>query len=94
MVSSNWLIFIYSVTYNQVLQSSLGYFISPLLFVALAVAVLRERLRGAQLVAIVIAALGVGYLVARFGQIPGSRSVLPCRSCSMACCARSRRSRR
>jgi chloramphenicol-sensitive protein RarD len=70
MVSSNWLIFIYSVTYNQVLQSSLGYFISPLLFVALAVAVLRERLRGAQLVAIVIAALGVGYLVARFGQIP------------------------
>jgi chloramphenicol-sensitive protein RarD len=70
MVSSNWLIFIYSVTYNQVLQSSLGYFISPLLFVALAVAVLRERLRGAQVVAIVIAALGVAYLVVRFGQIP------------------------
>jgi len=70
MVSSNWLIFIYSVTYSQVLQSSLGYFISPLLFVALAVAVLRERLRGAQLVAIVIAALGVAFLVARFGQIP------------------------
>lgn len=70
MVSSNWLIFIYSVTYNQVLQSSLGYFISPLLFVALAVVVLRERLRGAQLVAIVIAAIGVGYLVARFGQVP------------------------
>jgi hypothetical protein len=35
-VSSNWLLFIYSVTVNQVLQSSLGYFMSPLLFVALA----------------------------------------------------------
>ena len=51
MVSSNWLLFIYSVTVNQVLQSSLGYFMSPLLFVALAVVILRERLRPMQMLA-------------------------------------------
>ncbi len=70
MVSLNWLLFIYAITVNQILQSSLAYFINPLLFVALAVVVLKERLRFAQVVAIAVAAAGVLYMTARGGQVP------------------------
>jgi chloramphenicol-sensitive protein RarD len=70
MVSINWLLFIYAISINQVLQSSLAYFINPLLFVAMAVVLLKERLRAAQVVAIVIAAAGVLYLTTRGGQVP------------------------
>ncbi len=70
MVSINWLLFIYAISINQVLQSSLGYFINPLLFVAMAVVLLKERLRAAQIVAIVVAATGVLYLTARGEGVP------------------------
>src|SRR5215218_9670162 len=70
MVSINWLLFIYAITINQVLQASLAYFINPLLFVAMAVVLLKERLRPAQIVAIVIAAVGVLYMTVRAGELP------------------------
>jgi chloramphenicol-sensitive protein RarD len=48
LIALNWLIFIYSVATNQVLQASLGYFINPLLSIGLGMLFLRERLRGWQ----------------------------------------------
>jgi chloramphenicol-sensitive protein RarD len=70
MVSLNWLLFIYAISIDQLLQSSLAYFINPLLFFAIAVVVLKERLRAAQVGAIVIAGAGVVYLTVRTGEVP------------------------
>ena len=55
LIALNWLIFIYAVVSEQVVETSLGYFINPLLSVALGVVFLRERLRGWQRVAVLIA---------------------------------------
>jgi chloramphenicol-sensitive protein RarD len=60
LIAANWLIFIYAVSSRQVLQASLGYFINPLLSVALGVLFLRERLRRLQWVAVGIAGFAVG----------------------------------
>lgn len=65
LIALNWLIFIYSVASRQVLQASLGYFINPLLSVALGVIFLRERLRRWQWVAVIIATLAVVNLTLR-----------------------------
>ena len=55
LIALNWLIFIYSVTTHQLLQASLGYFINPLLSIALGMVFLRERLRGWQWLAVAVA---------------------------------------
>ena len=59
LIGINWLIYIWAVNNGQTLAGSLGYFINPLVNVALGVAVLGERLRKWQGVAIAVAALGV-----------------------------------
>jgi chloramphenicol-sensitive protein RarD len=59
LMALNWLIFIYSVTTRQLLQASLGYFINPLLSVALGMIFLRERLHGWQWIAVLIASMAV-----------------------------------
>jgi len=70
VLSINWYTFIYSVQINQVKESSLGYFINPLLSVALGMAVLRERLRPWQAVALAIACGGVLFITISRGQVP------------------------
>ena len=65
LIALNWLIFIYSVVSKQVLQASLGYFINPLLSVALGVVFLREKLRPFQWCAVAIASLAVANLALR-----------------------------
>lgn len=62
LIALNWLLFIYSVASRQVLQASLGYFINPLLSVALGVIFLRERLRGWQWLAVLVACAAVANL--------------------------------
>jgi chloramphenicol-sensitive protein RarD len=62
LIAMNWLIFIYAVTTKQLLQASLGYFINPLLSVALGMIFLRERLRGWQWLAVGIAGAAVANL--------------------------------
>lgn len=59
LLALNWLIFIYAVATKQVLEASLGYFINPLLSVALGILFLRERLRPWQWVAVLFAVLGI-----------------------------------
>jgi len=70
LVSSNWLIFIWAIANDHVLESSLGYYINPLLNVVLGVVILRERPRSVQWFAILLATVGVGNLIGAFGQIP------------------------
>ncbi len=69
-LSINWLTYIWAVNANYVVESSLGYFITPLLNVALGVLLYKERMRGGQWVAIVLAGAGVLYLAIVYGHFP------------------------
>lgn len=75
-LSINWLTYIYAVNTNQVIESSLGYFINPLVSVMFGVLFLRERLRNVQWLAVGIAALGVAYLTWDYGRLPWIALVL------------------
>ena len=55
LIATNWLLFIWAVTHGEILASSLGYFLNPLVNVALAVVFLRERLRPWQVAAVSLA---------------------------------------
>lgn len=70
IMAVNWLIYIYSVATDEVLQASLGYYITPLLNVALGVMVLRERLTRLQSLAVALAAIGVAVQAIGVGIVP------------------------
>lgn len=70
LIAINWGIFIYAIFTSRVADSSLGYYINPLVTVALGVVVLRERLHAAQSVAIGLALVAVAVLGAEVGGIP------------------------
>ena len=78
LIALNWLIFIYAVGSRQVLETSLGYFINPLLSVALGVVFLRERLRAWQWVAVLIALVAVANLALRGTGFPWIAVSLAC----------------
>jgi len=66
----NWLIFIWAITNGQVLQSSLGYYINPLVNVLLGYLFLGERLNGVQMGAVALAGIGVAIPVVGLGEFP------------------------
>jgi chloramphenicol-sensitive protein RarD len=70
LISANWLIYIWAVNTNHVLEASVGYFVNPLVNVLLGVVFLRERLSRAQGVAVALAAAGVLVLAVRLGAFP------------------------
>ena len=70
LIALNWLIFIYAVSSRQVLQASLGYFINPLLSIALGMIFLHERLRVWQWVAVSVAAAAVAAQAFQGGELP------------------------
>jgi chloramphenicol-sensitive protein RarD len=70
LISVNWLIYIWAVNAEHVLDASLGYFVNPLVSVLLGVLFLREPLSRRQVVAIALAAVGVLWLVVRAGRFP------------------------
>lgn len=70
MVSVNWLIFIWAVNIGRVLETSLGYFMTPLVNVLLGAAILRERLSVWQIASILVAAVGVSVLALGYGHFP------------------------
>ncbi|RJQ83321.1 MAG: EamA family transporter RarD [Desulfobacteraceae bacterium] len=69
-ISVNWATFIWAVTHGEILQSSLGYYISPLLNVLLGYCFLGERLEPLQRLAVAIAAAGVLLSLIGYGQVP------------------------
>lgn len=70
LVSVNWCVYIWGVNHGHVVETSLGYFINPLLTILLGVLVLHERLRRAQWVAVAIASLAIVVLTIDYGQLP------------------------
>jgi chloramphenicol-sensitive protein RarD len=70
LVSSNWLIFIWAIQQELLLEASLGYYINPLVNVLLGVVFLSERLNGRQAVSITLAAIGVGVMIVGIGTVP------------------------
>jgi len=70
LISANWFLFIFSVNDNNILSVSLGYYINPLVNVVFAMVLLKERLRAAELIAVLIAAIGVILLSISQGAIP------------------------
>jgi chloramphenicol-sensitive protein RarD len=70
LITVNWGAFIYGVNSDHVVETSLGYFINPLVTVALAVSVMGEKLRRAQWAAVGIAGLAVVVLTVAYGRPP------------------------
>ncbi|MFK7863207.1 MAG: EamA family transporter RarD [Pseudohongiellaceae bacterium] len=70
LISTNWLVFIWAINSERVLETSLGYYINPLVSVFLATIVLKEKLSHLQLAAIAIAGLGVLNQLIMFGEAP------------------------
>ncbi|GAB2814603.1 EamA family transporter RarD [Alpinimonas psychrophila] len=70
LIYANWQIFIIAVVSNQVLESSLGYFINPIFTVVLGVTILKEKLRPLQWVAVGISFIAVLVLTFSYGKVP------------------------
>jgi chloramphenicol-sensitive protein RarD len=70
LITINWLVYVWAVMNNHIVEASLGYFINPLVNVLLGVALLSERLTRAQWTAIALAASGVAYLTLVAGRPP------------------------
>ena len=70
MIAFNWFVFIYSIQINRATESSLGYFIFPLVSVIFGVVLFREKLGRAQMYAVMLAAVAVLILTYGLGQAP------------------------
>lgn len=76
LISINWLVFIWAISVGRTLETSLGYFINPLLNVLVGALVLRERLTFLQIAAVICAALGVFYAIVIADHLPWIALVL------------------
>jgi len=70
IIGANWLLYIWAVNNDNLLQASLGYYINPLVNVVLGMVFLKERLRPPQILAVLLAAAGVLYLTIYYGEFP------------------------
>jgi chloramphenicol-sensitive protein RarD len=70
LIATNWSVFIWAVTCGRVLESSLGYYITPLLNMAAGALLFRERIDRIGAVAIALAAIGVAVQTAAIGHLP------------------------
>jgi len=77
-IAFNWGLYIWAINAGHVIETSLGYFINPLVSVVLGVVVLKERLRGLQWLAVACAALGVAWLTIDAGTPPWIALGLAC----------------
>ncbi|MHB8134646.1 MAG: EamA family transporter RarD [Anaerolineaceae bacterium] len=76
IISINWLTYVWGVNAGYVIETSLGYFINPLVSVLLGVIILKERLRPLQWVPVILAAIGVTYITIQHGSLPWIAMVL------------------
>jgi len=70
LVGSNWLVFLWAVANQQVVASSLGYFLTPLVNVLLGLVVLKERLNRLELVAVSLAVAAIANEIITLGKLP------------------------
>lgn len=78
LISINWVVYVWAVANGRVIESSLGYFINPLVNVLFGVVLLSERLNSWQWSAVGVAAVAVTYLTWSAGQPPWISLVLAC----------------
>lgn len=70
LIAANWGIYTYAVLSGHITEAALGYFLNPLVTVALGVVVLRERLRRLQWIAVAVGVVAAVYLTVDYGQPP------------------------
>jgi chloramphenicol-sensitive protein RarD len=70
LLATNWLIYIFGVVNGRIIETSLGYFINPLFSILLGIIFLRERPGPLQKIAILLAAVGIAYIIYRLGVVP------------------------
>jgi chloramphenicol-sensitive protein RarD len=76
LIATNWIVYIWAVSQDRVVEAALGYFINPLVTVSLGVAILGERLRRAQWAALGLGAIAVAVLTVAYGRVPWVALVL------------------
>ena len=69
-ISVNWLIYVWAIHNERILETSLGYFINPLMYVAVGVFAFGERLNRLQLTSVVLATIGVSFMTFVGGEFP------------------------
>lgn len=70
LITINWGLYIWAVTSNRILESSMGYYMNPLIVVVLGVVILKEKLSIWQIVSLIMAAVGVCIITISYGQVP------------------------
>lgn len=70
IISGNWLLFIWAVNSEHVIQASLGYYINPLISIMLGILILKETLTKAEVFSVILAGIGVLYLTIYYGVFP------------------------
>jgi len=78
LIGGNWLVFIWAINNGHLLESSLGYYINPLINIVLGVLFLGERLRRLQWLAVALAVMGIVHELWQFGRIPVIALFLAC----------------
>lgn len=76
LISTNWFVFIWAINHNHILQTSLGYYINPIVSILLGVIFLKERLSRAQVVAVILAFAGVMVMTLSLGAFPSLSLIL------------------
>jgi len=70
VISCNWFLYIWAVTNDHVVETSLGYYINPLITVLFGVFLFKEQLSKAQILSVILAFCGVALMAVRYGKIP------------------------
>ncbi|MFP8965784.1 EamA family transporter RarD [Pokkaliibacter sp. CJK22405] len=70
LIAVNWVTFIWAVNDGRILETSLGYFFTPIINILIGLALFREKLRRGQWMAVTLACIGVGYQVIELGHLP------------------------
>lgn len=78
LLTANWFVYVWAVNADHIVETSLGYFINPLINVLLGALVLKERLRIGQGVAMSVALAGVLYLTFQYGSFPWIALIIAC----------------
>lgn len=78
LVAINWWLYIYAVNNGHIVETSMGYFINPLVSILLGVIIFQEHLRRGQVLAVLLAAAGVVYLIIEHGSVPYIALTLAC----------------
>jgi chloramphenicol-sensitive protein RarD len=78
LIGINWFTYVYAVNSERIVETSLGYYINPILSVILGIVILKERMNLMQVIAFVLACLGVVYLTLDYGKFPWIAVLLAC----------------